>query len=150
LSTISKLGKDIRKLIELRIEQTLIGIEDTITQLMENQDFNMKELKQDVQSLAESFNILSQKWNLQILYILFLTSKMRYAELKKTLEINSRTLSDKLKSLCEVSFVERNVDEGPPLEVSYTLTKRGSNVILLALPLLYYTQTDLSEKSLAK
>jgi DNA-binding HxlR family transcriptional regulator len=60
---------------------------------------------------------------------------------KKVLNVNSRTLSDKLKSLQEGSYIERTIDEGPPLRVKYSLTTLGRNVILLVLPLLYYSRT---------
>ena len=52
--------------------------------------------------------------------------------------VNSRTLSDKLKDLMKNGYVERFVEPGPPLRVKYTLTEKGRNVVLLALPLLYY------------
>jgi DNA-binding HxlR family transcriptional regulator len=55
------------------------------------------------------------------------------------LTVNSRTLSDKLKLLQKHGYIERNVDTGPPLRVGYTLTSKGKNTVLLALPLLYYS-----------
>jgi DNA-binding HxlR family transcriptional regulator len=135
------LRNELRKLVEARIERTLKGVEDTLRCILENQEISLKDLKEDIQSLEVSFNLLSQKWNLEILYTLFLKSTIRFSGLKKILGVNSRTLSDKLKSLKQYRYIERTVETGPPLRVKYTLTTRGRNTVLLALPLLYYSSS---------
>jgi len=122
------------------MEQTLEGIEDTLRRILENQETSLKDLKEAIKSLEESFNMLSQKWNLEILYTLFLRRSMGFSGLKKILGVNSRTLSDKLKSLKKYGYIERIVETGPPLRVEYNLTTRGKNTVLLALPLLYYSR----------
>jgi DNA-binding HxlR family transcriptional regulator len=138
------LSGELRKLVEARIEHTLKGIEDTLRRIQENKELSLKDLKEDIKSLEESFNQLSQKWNLEILYTLFLKNTINFSGLKKILGVNSRTLSDKLKSLKQYGYVERMVKTGPPLRVEYTLTKRGKNIVLLALPLLYYSSNLIS------
>ena len=134
------LSTKLRKLVEVRLEQTLKGIEDTLNQIIVDQDITPKELKDDLKSLESSFNILFQKWSLQILYTLFLKTA-GFSELKKILGVNSRTLSDKLKILKQYGYIERNVNTGPPLRVEYELTSKGKNIVLLALPLLYYASS---------
>jgi DNA-binding HxlR family transcriptional regulator len=141
MSTQITLSAELRKLIEARLEQTLKGIEDTLVQIIEKQGINPKELKDDLESLEETFNILFQKWSLEILYSLFLKSSIGFGELKKALSVNSRTLSDKLKLLKKYGYLERNVTQGPPIRVEYTLTKKGKNTVLLAIPLLYYSSS---------
>jgi len=94
------------------------------------------DLREDIQSLEKSFNLLSQKWSLEMLYTLFLKSSIGFSALKKILGVNSRTLSDKLKMLREYGYIDRTVDTGPPLRVEYALTVKGKNTVLLALP--YY------------
>jgi DNA-binding HxlR family transcriptional regulator len=106
---------------------------------MEKQEMSLEDLKKDIQSLEKSFTLLSQKWNLEILYTLFLKNTINFGQLKKTLGVNSRTLSDKLKSLGRHGYVKRTVKTEPPLRVEYTLTARGKDIVLLALPLLYYS-----------
>jgi DNA-binding HxlR family transcriptional regulator len=101
-------------------------------------------LREDVKSLEESFNLLSQKWNLEILYTLFLKGTIGFSGLKRILGVNSRTLSDKLKSLKEHGYIDRKVETGPPLRVEYVLTAKGRNIVLLALPLLYYSSRSVS------
>ena len=133
------LSQELRRLIEARMEQTLNGIEDTLQRILKSQDTRFEDLKEALQGLEDSFSVLSQKWNLEILYALFLKSTIGFSGLKKILGINSRTLSDKLKSLKKHGYVERKVEQGPPLRVEYSLTTKGRNTVLLALPLLYYS-----------
>jgi len=133
------LSNELRKLVESRMEHTLKGIEDTLQHIIEDQEISIGDLKADIQSLEESFNRLFQKWNLEILYTLFLRNSINFSELKKILGVNSRTLSDKLKMLKRYGYIERTVETGPPLRVKYTLSKGGKNIVLLALPLLYYS-----------
>jgi len=135
------LSNELRRLVESRMEKTLKGIEEILQHIFESQEMGLEELRETIQSLEESFNLLSQKWNLQILYILFLRTDMGFGELKRILEVNSRTLSDKLKTLNQYGYIRRTVEEGPPLRVRYVLTSHGRKTILLALPLLYYVTT---------
>ena len=133
------LNDELRKLVETRMHQTLKGIEDTLRRILEHQELSNKDLTAVIQSLEASFALLSQKWTLEILYTLFLKNTFGFSGLKRTLGVNSRTLSDKLKSLKEHGYIERNVEAGPPLKVKYSLTTKGKNTVLLALPLLYYS-----------
>ena len=151
MATQITLSAELRKLIKARLEQTLKGIEDTLAKIMEKQELNPQALQEELKSLEESFNLLFQKWNLEILYSLFLKGSIGFGELKRVLGVNSRTLSDKLKMLNKYSYIKRTVDGGPPLRVEYALTQKGKNTVLLALPLLYYsssiqqTATDTSQ-----
>jgi DNA-binding HxlR family transcriptional regulator len=133
------LNDELRRLIETRMQQTLKGIEDTLGRILENQKLSNKDLTAVIRGLEASFALLSQKWTLEILYTLFLKTTFGFSGLKKTLGVNSRTLSDKLKSLKEHGYIERKVEAGPPLKVKYSLTAKGKNTVLLALPLLYYS-----------
>jgi DNA-binding HxlR family transcriptional regulator len=138
------LSNELRRFIESRLRTNLDGIEETLRQVFQVQNLSLEDLKETIQSLEESFNLLSQKWNLQILYILFLKETTGFGELKKILGVNSRTLSDKLKSLGKFGYVGRSVQQGPPLRVRYSLTRRGRDTILLALPFLYYSSGNLT------
>lgn len=133
------LSEELRRLVETRMEHTLKAIEDTLQRIFEKHEIRLEELKETIQSLEKSFSLLSQKWSLEILYTLFLRRSLGFSSLKKILGVNSRTLSDKLKALKQHGYIERNVEQGPPLRVTYSLTPRGKNTVLLALPLLYYS-----------
>jgi DNA-binding HxlR family transcriptional regulator len=135
------LSGELRKLVKARLEQTLKGIEDILSQIIETQEVPPEELQENLKSLEKSFNSLFQKWNLEILYTLLLKKPVGFGELKKILGVNSRTLSDKLKMLKKRGYIERYVDTGPPLRVEYSLTTKGKNTVLLALPLLYYSSS---------
>jgi len=133
------LNDELRRLIEARMEHTLKAIEDTLQRILEKHEIRLEDLKKTIQSLEKSFSLLSQKWNLEILYTLFLRKSMGFSGLKKILGVNSRTLSDKLKILKQFEYIERMIEQGPPLRVTYSLTAKGRNTVLLALPLLYYS-----------
>jgi DNA-binding HxlR family transcriptional regulator len=141
MSTQFTLSSELRKLVETRLDQTLKGIEDTLKKIFESQGVQLEELQENLKSLEESFNLLFQKWNLEILYTLFLKTPVGFGELRRILSINSRTMSDKLKMLTKYRYIKRKVDEGPPLRVEYSLTQKGKNIVLLALPLLYYSSS---------
>jgi DNA-binding HxlR family transcriptional regulator len=133
------LSAEFRKLVEARMEQVLKGIEAVFNEIIEKQKITPAELKDEVESLQETFNLLFQKWSLEILYTLMLKDSSGFGEIKKILSVNSRTLSDKLKMLQKHGYITRNVTDGPPLRVEYALTAKGRDTVLLALPLLYYS-----------
>ena len=135
------LSAEFRKIVETRMNQVLKGVEVTFNQIIETQKITPSELKKELDSLQESFNLLFQKWNLEILYTLLLKDSISFSGIKKILTVNSRTLSDKLKILQKHSYITRKVSSGPPLRVEYALTAKGKNTVLLALPLLYYTNS---------
>jgi DNA-binding HxlR family transcriptional regulator len=141
MSTKLPLSVEFRKLVETRLEQTLKGVEDTLNQIMQKQEITPQELKEDLKSFEENFNIVFQKWSLEILYTLLLKNAAGFGEIKRILGVNSRTLSDKLKTLARHSYITRKVYAGPPLGVEYALTRKGKNTVLLALPLLYYSSS---------
>jgi DNA-binding HxlR family transcriptional regulator len=141
MSTPLSLSAEFRKLVEARMNQVLKGVEETFNQIIEKQEITPAELKDELESLQESFNFLFQKWSLEILYTLMLKDAIGFGEIKRILTVNSRTLSDKLKMLQTHGYITRNVTAGPPLRVEYALTAKGKNTVLLALPLLYYSRS---------
>jgi DNA-binding HxlR family transcriptional regulator len=135
------LSAEFRKIVEARMDQVIKGVEKTFYEIIKTQKITPNELKVELDSLEESFNMLFQKWSLEILYTLLLKEAIGFAEIKKILTVNSRTLSDKLKMLQAQSYITRKVTSGPPLRVEYSLTGKGKNTVLLALPLIYYSSS---------
>jgi len=135
------LSVEFRKIVEARMNQVLHGVEEVFNEIIEKQRITPKELKNELESLQESFNLLFQKWSLEILYTLLLKETLGFSGVKKILGVNSRTLSDKFKILQTYGYVNRKVTVGPPLRVDYSLTSKGKNTVLLALPLLYYSSS---------
>jgi len=121
------------------MDQVIKGIEHTFSRIIETYKITPTDLKDELDSLEETFNLLFQKWSLEILYTLQLKNSIGFSEIKKILCVNSRTLSDKLKMLQKHGYITRTVTVGPPLRVEYALTFKGKNTVLLALPLLYYS-----------
>ena len=136
------LSAEFRKIVETRMNQVLKGVEQTFNQIIETQKITPTELRDEIDSLQETFNLLFQKWSLEILYTLLLKDAIGFGSIKKTLTVNSRTLSDKLKMLQKHGYITRKVTVGPPLRVEYALTSKGKNTVLLALPLLYYSSSS--------
>jgi DNA-binding HxlR family transcriptional regulator len=141
MSATLTLSAEFRRIVEARMEQVLKGIEEVFDEIIEKQKITPNELKDEVESLQETFNLLFQKWSLEILYTLLLKDAIGFGGIKKILTVNSRTLSDKLKMLQKHDYITRNVQAGPPLRVEYALTSKGKNTVLLALPLLYYSSS---------
>lgn len=142
MSTPLTLSAEFRKIVEERMDQVLKGVEAIFNQIIESQKITPNELKEEIDSLQESFNLLFQKWSLEILYTLLLKDAIGFGEIKKILTVNSRTLSDKLKMLQLHAYITRSITAGPPLRVEYALTPKGKNTVLLALPLLYYSSSS--------
>jgi DNA-binding HxlR family transcriptional regulator len=133
------LSAEFRKIVEARMAQVLRGVEETFNAIIEKQNITPTDLTAELESLQDSFNMIFQKWSLEILYTIMLKKAIGFGEVKKTLGVNSRTLSDKLKLLQTHGYINRKVTVGPPLRVEYSLTPKGKNTVLLALPLLYYS-----------
>ena len=110
------LGNEVRRFVESRIDRTLKGIEETLQCLLEKREISLEDLRENIQSLEESFGMLSQKWNLEILYTLFLKSTISFSQMKRTLGVNSRTLSDKLKTLKQHGYIRENRQNGAAFE----------------------------------
>jgi DNA-binding HxlR family transcriptional regulator len=72
--------------------------------------------------------ILGDKWNLLILWHL-LSQNLRFCELQRLIpEINSRTLTEKLKILAEKGLISRKQFSQIPVRVEYSLTKKGMHL----------------------
>lgn len=133
------LSAEFRKIVESRMAQVLRGVEETFNAIIEKQNITPEDLTAELESLQNTFNVIFQKWSLEILYTTMLRDKIGFGELKNGLGVNSRTLSDKLKMLQNHGYINRTVTAGPPLRVEYSLTSKGKDTVLLALPLLYYS-----------
>ena len=133
------LSAEFRKIVESRMDQFLRGVEETFNAIIEKQNITPEDLTTELESLQETFNVIFQKWSLEILYTIMLRDTIGFGEIKKILGVNSRTLSNKLKMLQTHGYINRNVTAGPPLRVEYSLTSKGKDTVLLAMPLLYYS-----------
>jgi DNA-binding HxlR family transcriptional regulator len=76
--------------------------------------------------MARVFALLGKRWSGLVIAVL-MQRPVHFAELRRAIPgISERMLSDRLAELADVGLVVREVDEGPPLRVSYRLTRAGA------------------------
>lgn len=93
------------------------------------------EMDKTVQLLQVFFN----KWVVEIIIVLGQHGTLRFSELKNALDgISGRTLSQRLRDLEEQGMVERRLHDEMPIRVDYSLTEKGLDIAMLALPLVLY------------
>ena len=93
----------------------------------------------EVDASVDAFSIFSSRWTIEILATLYIAGERRFNEMRKLLRgISSRTLSDKLTRCTETGLVERIVEDGPPIRVTYRLTDHGRQAGRLLSPLVAY------------
>jgi DNA-binding HxlR family transcriptional regulator len=81
----------------------------------------------DSQCLAfqTAIEVLGRPWTAVLLNVL-MTGPKRFSELATdTAGIGDKVLSARLKELEQRGLIQRRVDPGPPVRVSYELTKKG-------------------------
>ncbi|MFI1394435.1 winged helix-turn-helix transcriptional regulator [Streptomyces sp. NPDC020681] len=76
--------------------------------------------------ITRVFELLGKRWTGLIVSVLQQRA-VHFAELRRAIPgISERMLSDRLTELGAAGLVVREVDEGPPLRVSYRLTAAGT------------------------
>lgn len=74
-------------------------------------------------ALKDAIDLLSGKWKIVILRILYLDGSMRFKDLQeKTTGITPKVLSKELKQLEENLLITRTVNNTKPITVNYALT----------------------------
>ena len=97
----------------------------------------------EVDAAVDAFSIFSSRWTIEILATLYIAGERRFNEMRKLLRgISSRTLSDKLTKCTETGLVERIVEDGPPIRVTYRLTEHGRDAGRLLGPLVAYMKVS--------
>ncbi|MEW2286172.1 helix-turn-helix domain-containing protein [Streptomyces sp. NPDC047841] len=76
--------------------------------------------------ITRVFQLLGKRWSGPIVAVL-VEQPAYFADLRRAIPgISERMLSDRLAELGAAGLVLREVDEGPPLRVSYRLTESGA------------------------
>jgi DNA-binding HxlR family transcriptional regulator len=94
-------------------------------------------------ALSRAFEFLGKRWNGVLLGTL-IQGPAGFAELKRGLGISDSMLSDRLLELTRAGLVERTVDTGPPVAVSYALTDSGQAVLPALRALTTWAQENLT------
>lgn len=72
---------------------------------------------------------LSGKWNPVIIYHLLEHDELRFNELQEEIgRISNKVLSDNLDDLEEKKLINRDANDGRPVEVRYSLTDHGKRL----------------------
>jgi DNA-binding HxlR family transcriptional regulator len=80
-------------------------------------------------SLAKAFEFLGKRWNGVVLGCLS-EGAAGFRELSRAIGgISDSMLSDRLADLTRAGLIDRTVEAGPPVAVTYALTERGQALI---------------------
>lgn len=85
--------------------------------------------------LMEVSRDVFQPWTMEILFVTGVLGEVRFSQLEEMLGASSRTLSTKLRTLVQAGLLERRVEGGPPVRISYVLTKSGRSTVAVSSPL---------------
>ncbi|GAB7032486.1 helix-turn-helix domain-containing protein [Streptomyces sp. NPDC021749] len=76
----------------------------------------------------EVFRLLGKRW-VGLLIDLLLQRPARFSELAEAVPgLSKKVLSDRMSELQSAGLVEREVEPGPPVAVTYRLTQRGQGL----------------------
>ena len=123
---VQHISKDSITEIKNKIEATIQNGISIRTALADYSNSDAYDINWEVQAAVEALQVFGSRWTIEILSTLYIAGPRRFNEMKSLLEgISSRTLSDKLTLLAEEALILRNVDAGPPVRVSYSLSEHG-------------------------
>ena len=76
-----------------------------------------------------TLDLLGERHVIQLLFLLFQKSPRGFNELRDAAEVNTATLSDRLKRLEALGIVERTVIKALPRRVEYGITPMGIDLL---------------------
>ncbi|GIF67843.1 transcriptional regulator [Asanoa ishikariensis] len=80
-------------------------------------------------ALARAFGVLGKRWSGLVIGSLSL-GPTGFRELARSVGgVSDSVLSDRLAELCELGLVARDVEPGPPVTVTYSLTEVGTGLL---------------------
>jgi DNA-binding HxlR family transcriptional regulator len=76
--------------------------------------------------LHEAVELIGKRWSGAIVYVLLNGGPMRFTEIGGSVpQLSDRLLSERMKELEARGIVERQVQQGAPVRVEYSLTEMG-------------------------
>jgi DNA-binding HxlR family transcriptional regulator len=128
--------KDSYEAIQNHIETTIKSGSNIRDILGNHSNRGLWDTTWEVQAAVEALHVFGSRWTIEILSTLYIAGPRRFNQMKGMLTgISSRTLSDKLRFLVEEGLVVREVEDGPPIRVSYILSEHGRTCGRLLSPL---------------
>ena len=77
----------------------------------------------------EAVELIGRRWTGAIVEVLLNGGAMRFSQIAAAVpELSDRLLSERMKELEARGVVERTVDSGPPVRVTYGLTRMGRDL----------------------
>ena len=102
-------------------------------------EHNDAHIQQELKFLNEALHFLQKKWTMDLIYIIRIKGNPFFNDIRRALpNINSRTLTTRLKEFEENHIVTRTVSNTQPIRVSYELTDLGEGIYELLVPLLIF------------
>ena len=87
---------------------------------------------------------VSGKWQSLILLSLD-DGPLRFSAVKRTIgDITQRVLTENLRSLERDGYLRRDVDPGPPVAVTYSLTPLGHSLVAIYTPLVLWASDNIA------
>ena len=100
-------------------------------------------IQKELLFLNDALTFLQKKWTMDLIYIIRIKGKPFFNDIRRALpNLNSRTLTTRLKEFEENYIVIRTVSNTQPIRVSYELTDLGKGVYELLLPLLLFFASE--------
>ena len=110
-------------------------------------DTGAHETRSSDAALARAFGFLGKRWNGVILGVLT-GGSAGFRELRRAVGgISDSVLSDRLAELTAVGLVVRQVDDGPPVGVTYSLTEAGAALSPILAQLVTWSTANLPADS---
>jgi DNA-binding HxlR family transcriptional regulator len=101
-------------------------------------------------ALTRAFQFLGKRWN-GVLLATLTAGPMTFSQLRRALTgISDSVLSARLGELSAAGLVVRTVDEGPPVSVSYALTRQGQALSPALRALTAWSAEHLSAEACAR
>ncbi len=130
-----KPSRDVDRVLDRFVAQSREELFEPWTAMLARSD----DLQRDVEDTVSLLQVFFNKWVVEILIVLGQRGTVRFNALKASLPgISGRTLTQRLRDLEEQGLVKRRLFDEMPVRVEYSLTKRGLDVAVLALPLVLY------------
>ncbi|RDZ65690.1 transcriptional regulator [Haloferax sp. Atlit-12N] len=86
------------------------------------------ETKYEQCPVIKTLEEIGSRWRMTVIHVLR-EGDLRFNELKRASGANSQTLSRVLDDLQELGYVEREVEDGSPIAVYYSLTQKGEELL---------------------
>ena len=135
IKELSVIWKEMDEQIPLMREAVIKGLKKDFETFVHDDAHIQKELL----FLNDALEFLQKKWTMDLIYIIRIKGKPFFNDIRRALpNINSRTLSTRLKEFEENHILTRTVSNTQPIRVSYELTELGRGVYELLIPLLIF------------